>query len=361
MLGRGFGFNIGLGLDVGTSTSIQVDTAYTFGTSGEAFFLRFVATEDQTSGNLTVYAYSTATTGSPTFSAEIRNGPGPSDDPDRPEAGGATLATTSGVVPTANTWSAFSFTGVTLVGGQQYYVIIYNAHGTPASNHASWQYRGAMDSHDNSVNILEMFQAGYTSDGFATDPLGVGATQIGSCCLVYNSGNQYGNPYVNRTTHASNANDRGNRIRFVEKIKILGAVDSLTSAAISTYEINQGATNISSVTSDTWSRDRSNFAAYEGVELNKATDYDFVTTFSSSAGVGQIYDMGEAEGSLPADVIACRPGGVVAYVDGTTPGSYAVDTSKMLQQVIFIDDQVSITGGGGNTIIHGSMRGGYVN
>ena len=103
---------------------------------------------------------------------------------------------------------------------------------------------------------------------------------------------------------------------------------------------------LASVAADVYAQQKSVTGLYGSTELTKSTNYDFVLEFSGSSSSQTIYNMGEAEGSLPADVLACRPGGNSAYVDGAE-GSYAVDTSKLVGMYIFVDDLVSAAGGGG--------------
>jgi len=70
-----------------------------------------------------------------------------------------------------------------------------------------------------------------------------------------------------------------------------------------------------------------------------------IVNFSGNT-AGTIYNMGEAEGNVPADVIACAPIGTVGYVDGTL-GSMTLDTSKIMAVSLIIDNFPAISGGGG--------------
>src|SRR3990167_5080158 len=126
------GMAVGIGADIGTLTAIQIDSAYTFETGGEAVFCRFKAPVSQTAGALTVYFHCLALTGSPTYGVTVRNGAQAGQDVNRPEAGGATLGTPwADITPVANRWATFTLTGVTLVQGQTYFIIINNTSAAP--------------------------------------------------------------------------------------------------------------------------------------------------------------------------------------------------------------------------------------
>lgn len=354
-LGQNFGLVLGFGLDSGSQAAIQIDSAYVFETSGEAFICRFVSPVNQTNGNLTFYAYASAITGSPDFDAEVRNGPAGGDDLDRPENGGSTLDTVAGVVPVAGTWSTFPFTNLTLVQGQQYYIIVHNAHATPASNHASWNIRGATDGHPNMSTVAAyMFQTGYTTDGFTSDPSVTGASQ-GTAVIKFDDDTKISFPYVGSESHASNTNDRGNRITFLENIKVLGHKHKGTTTSMDEVAIRQGASTVITVPTDAFAEGKSSGALYGPLELTKALAYDFIIGYASNSTSGNIYNMGEAEGDLPADVLACRQAG--GYVDGVA-GSYTVDLSKIAGMYLWLDDLVAAAGGAGGLLTHPGMAGG---
>ena len=352
---------LGLANDAGTQTAYQVDSAYTFESSGEAFFCRFASPIAQTNGTITFYAYNNAMTGTPTYKAEVRNGPLGANDPDRPESGGSVLGTSGDVSPTASTWDTWTITGITTVVGQVYYIILYPTHATPASNHCSFVYRGAADYSNSTAvgNFYEggQFQTGYTTDGFSTDA--TANSTMGTAVVKFDAGEIIGFPYLATEAHASNANDRGSRISFTENIKVVGHGSVFTTSTLDNISIYQGATQTadSDISNNPWQYNRACSAIYGSTELTKATDYDFVFRFGASTSSGPIYTMGEIEANVPTDVKNCRPEGVGGLVDGTA-GSYTVDTSKIFSTVIWVENLVSAAGGGGGMVTHPGMAGG---
>jgi hypothetical protein len=352
---------MGLANDAGTQAAYQVDSVYVFETSGEAWLVRFASPIAQSNGSITLYVYNNAMTGTPTYKAEVRNGPSGANDPDRPESGGSVLGTSSDFSPTASRWSAVTITGITTVINGIYYIVIYNTHATPASNYCSFVYRGAADYNNSTAtgNFYEggQFQTGYTTDGFTSDPP-VNST-MGTAVVKFDAGELIGFPYVGTESHASNANDRGNRVSFTENIKVVGHGSVSSTSTLDNISIYQGAAQIADadISNNPWQYNRACSAIYGSTELTKATDYDFVFRFGASTTSGAIYTMGEIEANVPTDVKNCRPGGVGGLVDGTA-GSYTVDTSKLFSLVIWIEDLVSAAGGGGGMITHPGMSGG---
>lgn len=353
-LGKNLGVSITIAEDAGSETAYQVDSAWVFETSGEAVFLTFISPVTQSSGTLDFYAHVLGSvTGTPTYKAELRNGAGAADDPDRPESAGSALATTGNVTPSADRWSTFSFTGVSLTEGQTYWIVIYNSHATPASNYCSWVWRGALDSNNYNLNMHPMFISGYTINGFTTDP----SLLTGTAPMVvkFNDGSIIGNPYTEASSHAGDTNDRGFRLNLTASLKIFGFGVGAGTTAVSGFEINQNTTNILTVTSDIYAETRSERILFDEITLSASTDYDFVITFGSASTAGTIYYMGETSGNLPADVLACKM--IEGYVDGTTPGSYTLDATKTISGAVIISDIVA-GGAGGGMITHPGMSGG---
>lgn len=343
-------------LDDGTPTnSANMDTALVVGTGGDAWFVRTQALRGQSSATLTLYAYCSAVTGSPTFEMEVYTTSG--TDAQRPATGGGISSSPNSVTPTASRWATFTCT-VSMTQDTQYFILIKNTHADPANNHAAFRYRGALDSwfpvtvvgSQGAINTT-----GFTTDGFTTDPtVSSGAGGGPAFVLKYSDGTLQGNPYVtDDSAHANNQNDRGNRFTFTEDISVCGilsgaagtvAVDELrvyTAAGASVINI---ATTVPGETN-------SGSGFTNPVTLTGGVAYDVVAGFAANSATGVIYTMGEAEADLPADVLACRPWSC-AYVDGATPGSYTADPTKIVQGYgLFIDDFPAIAGGGG-----GGMR-----
>ena len=341
-------------VDTGTKTSLQIDSAWVYETSGEAVVLVFTSPVAQTNATFTAYFYCTAITGSPTFKVEVRNSATGAGDPDRPEAGGAVLGTTSDVVPVAARWSTFTISSLTLAAGAAYFVVLFNSHASPTTNHATFTHRGSLDSFSGgATNFFAIFKTGTTADGIATDP----SFNAGACAVIkFSDGSLVGNPYVDSAAHANNSNDRGVRISFPYDVWVsgFGALFAV-STNISGFEINDSAgNNVVTVASDPYAESRGQTARFASVRLTANTLYDFVVTFAANATTGTVYSMGETSGNLPADVLACRPPNH-AYVDGATPGSYTVDTTSTMLFYVVIDTLPAATS---NMMVHPGMLGG---
>ena len=342
---------MGIGsVDTGAKTSLSLDSAFVFETSGDVVFTRFSSPVAQTNGALTVYAFVEAVTGSPTaVRCAVYNGAqDPSDDQDRPEAGGSALATSGDVDASsaAGTWITFSLSSLTLVESQTYYVIIFNATGTPGSNYPDIAHRGYVDAANPSQRGGQGFIAAFTTNGFSADPTSAQPARLAPICIKFNDGTLMGNPYVDNVAHASNQNDRGSRFTFTEDVTVGYVIWNTVDTNIANFEINKasGGDNIVTVTLDRYLRVDTNHARFSPVTLTGGVAYDFVLTAGANDTFGTIAFMGEA--SPPADVIACRIGG--GHVDGTTPGSYALDTTKFFLVTVLIDDNPAIAGGGGS-------------
>jgi len=349
-------------LDPGVQTGRVIDTTYTYEVNGESWFVRLAAPVGQTSGSLTIHIYVIAETGTAdSWAAEVRNSAMTGgDDTDRPEASGSTLATLSGVdlSGSAGTWVSLTFTGLTLVAGNSYFIIVHNTHATKASNSLELQYRGGMDA----ILIPEsaqMFRSGYNTVGWLGDP----AVSVGSaCCVVkFDDGTLIGNPFVDNSLHASNANDRGSRFVFTEDLLCSGLIHDVQNTLVSGVEINEavGGANIATRvcnTNDAFENRGVRFAP--PVTLRRGVAYDAVLTYSAASATHTVYDMGEAEGSVPADVLACVNfgNGTRGHVTGTTPGSYTLDKSKLSAIALILDSNPAKS----RVLAHPGMAGGMV-
>lgn len=360
-ISRSFALVVGPG-DIGSATSTPaIDTAFAFETSGDAFAIRFVAPVTQAAATLTVYVFCTAVTGTPDFQIEVRNGYSGSGDIDRPETGGSDLASSPSTLsaPTANTWEALTAT-VSLTAGQVYWVLVKNTHGTPASNNATFQYRGSLDGlgvagtfAGNLINYA--FGAGFTTDGFTTDPTtSLANGSFAPAVLKFGDGSLMGMPFVSTIAHASDTNNRGNRFQFATNLVVSGIVWPLGVAAISGCAIYQGGNLVVAETGDASTSIRSPWR-FAPTSLTGGVAYDVVVTFGSAAASSVFYTMGEAEGDVPTDVKACMPSFLIGSVDSAN-GTFTPDTSQLLPVGLIVDDIPAVSGG---TIV-GSVFGGLV-
>lgn len=299
-----------------TGTTLALSANFVNATSGTATSMRFISPVTQSSGALAVYAFMTTKSGSPTaITAAIFAGPSGAMDDDRPDTGAA-LATAAVDVSaqTNNTWTTFSLTGVSLTAGATYWIVIYNATGTPASNNATYMTRGW-----NGIPGAARFPAYNTTDGFTTDPAVVSAAADAVIVLKFDDNSLLGSPYAVSNAHANNAVDRGNRYRFDAAVQVVGIYHGLAATTITAFKVYQGASEIGSVTLDKSEINNNGVVYFDSpVTMSAATDYDVVGKYSGNTTVGARIDGGS---SAPADVVSCYPA-TVSFVDGATPGSY---------------------------------------
>ncbi|MDH5244847.1 MAG: hypothetical protein OEW98_00235 [Betaproteobacteria bacterium] len=342
-----------LGLVVGSqdggsvTSSPNIDSAFTFESSGDVYAIKFVSPVAQTSETLTVYAFVTAVTGTPSFSLEVRKGYQGTGDSDRPETGGANLASGASTVssPSATTWVTFTCT-VTLTLGDVFWILIKNTHATPASNHATFCTRGSLDSTTQMLFVnAYIFQAGYSLDGFTTDPT-MNNNAMAPVVLKFGDGSLMGCPWVGSTNHASNANNRGVRVQFSEDVVVSGLLTNIVNAAYSTgLAIYQNGSTVLTEGGDyaIIANNNPQFR-FAPTTLSGGVAYDVVLTFSNNATQGVFYHMGQAEGSVPADVKACLPSYLIGSVDSAT-SSFTPDTSQTMFVALLVDDNPAIAGG----------------
>lgn len=324
--------------DVGASSSTpNLDANFVFETSGDVWWVRFSAPVGQSAATITVYVYVTGVTGTPDFQLEVRSGYSGTGDVDRPATGGSNLATSPSTLTLGagdiQTWVALTAT-VSLTEGNGYYVIVKNTHNTPASNHATFALRSLLDTYA-STGLYPV--TGYSLDGFATDP--TTSPNSGVVVVKFADGTLLGNPYVSSSNHANNANDRGNRITLNADVVVSGIVRGTSSAALSASTIYTTAgVSVVSAAGDAFAKQGSAGSyRFAPTKLSGGTTYDFVHKFASSTTACTVLSMGEVEADVPADVLACRPWSI-AFVDGATPGSYTVDTSKLVALMALIVD-----------------------
>ena len=329
-----------------SSTNTDLNAAFVFNTSGTALGIRFTSPVTQSSGSLTIYLYLAAKTGTPTNTQmDIYPGPSGADDPQRPGSTGVLCTVTSvdlsGV--SAPAWATYSATGCTLTAGNTYWAVFSNNTATPASNYPSFRNRG--------LNGLIGYRlSGWsTTNGFTTDPSLVGSTTTEfPAVFKFNDGTLMGQPYVVSTTHASNANDRGVRFRFSQKMKFAGLYAANIKTSATNMKVYNGSTLVDNITIDLSLLN--NFASQAfffstPLTFEANTDYDIVFTGGAAA---TSFPMITAGTSPPADVTACTYTNQ-SYVDGTTPGSYTI-TSNATGSIILIPDSFVANSATGTSI-----------
>lgn len=327
--------------DDGLATnSANIDSAYVFETSGDAFVVRFQAPTPQTSDTLSVYLYCSAVTGTPDFSMDVRNAAS-SGDAQRPAAGGSVISSSPNTVTLGagdvNTWVGPFTCTVSLTRDAGYFCIIKNTSADPVNNHAAFRYRAALDSFNfmASTPLLQMFGAGFTTDGMTSDPTMSFASGSGGAAVAkFADGTLIGNPYVSDdSAHANNQNDRGNQFTFTEDVEVVGVFGGSSVSQMSHLEINKSSdgTNVVQIATTYFSETGGSAAGWcAPVTIPGGVAHDYVSVFGSNSTIGSAYTMGEALANVPADVLACRPFSC-AYVDGATPGPYTtVDPSRIM-------------------------------
>lgn len=329
-----------------TSATVALDSAYVHGTSGDAVGCRFVAPVSQASSSITVYAYCTAVTGSPTdVRCRLYDGPGGSDDVDRPSTS-AHLAESSGVDCSAEaaSWVAFTITSA-LTAGQIYYLLIHNATASPDANYPTFPSRALpVIGH---VLAAKFFHGCYTAAGYSAD--GTNETSAPAMVIKFSDGTLLGNPFVTTEAHASNTYTRGICVTPTEDVTVSGIYNLWNYAAITAAKIRvHGGSDVSgaSATAQRGAQSGSWVGRFAPTTLTGGTRYDILLTYSGNT-QGNIYTMGEA--SPPADVQACVwPGS--GYIDDAD-GTPATDNTKTLIIGALVDDWPAISGGSGGVYL----------
>lgn len=335
-------------MDGGSATSNCVlDSALVYGTSGDTCAVEHTARESQTSGNMTVYWYCTAASGTPNEALTYIYLPaGAGEDADRPDTGGVAQYTSGNVdftgCGTAG-WHSGAFTGVTTVAGNVMWFLVANTEADPVTNSVTLQSRGALDQATsgyllNSVgtHMIYFNSNGWTADGTITS----GA--LAPMVICYASGNCYGNPYVTAgAAHASNANHRGNRITVPENLYISffsGVLDTNYSSST----IARGATKDLDLKVDATIATRIGGTSFTPVLIQKGVATDILQTPGTSDTYGSTFTMGN---SPPADVQAA--GSPLCYVDGATLGSLTEACTSIYFMTIEVSENPAVTSSGG--------------
>jgi hypothetical protein len=341
--------------DTGTVTQTAVSTAFNFGVAGSTMVgVHFIAERDQTLGSLTMYVYCTAVTGTPSNSIAVLYDTAAqfANDVNRPNSTATATSTNTDMSGCASQqWVTYSFTNVTLISGQSYFIGITNTTATPASNNFSITTRGAIDSALGCASTAPLcerrFETFTTTDGFTTDPT---VTSVGyaSFILKYNDGTLVGNPFVVAAqTPANNANMRGFRVTFDEDVNVIGlGLTGLNGDAdAKAYAIYNGAVQVASSSLDRYAYSLSSATMFSSaVTLSGGVTYDFVMEGigGNIATTGGIYAIGN---NPPADVVAVND--KFTYVTGASAGSLTSTTTAIWAGWVLLDTNPAITGGGG--------------
>lgn len=357
---RAFSAVLGFGGAPAATTS-QLDSAFTYETDGDVAVIRFIAPVAQSNGTLDVYVpLNAAVTGNPSdVRCAIYASAGAAEDPDRPDAGGSALATSGAVNLTgfaANTWATFALTGVSLTQGATYYLLIDNRTATPASNYPVFRLTGVLNLATWQTTAGRFWMVvGTSANGITTDP-----TYVSNPCvavIAFGDGTTImGFPAVLASAHASNTNDRGCRVQFSEDVVISGVLLNSTLTSCNGLKIYAatGGSALVSVTPDVAQLQNPAFR-FDPLTLTGGVSYDIVFAFSGNSTSVTKYTTGA--GTIPDDVAACFPAWYLGAVDGTTPGSYALDATAFVPMALLLDNNPAIAGGsgGGLPIVGGSL------
>jgi hypothetical protein len=307
-----------------SSTGTALDSAFVNGTAdgvGDAIGVRFTAPATQT-GAFKLYAFmNAAVTGAPTkIRCAVFRGPTGSEDAQRPGDTPTPIAETGDVdvsAQSANTWTEFSISSLSLTAGQTYWAVIHNATTTPSSNYATYLARGF-----NNISPIRI-TGSVTTDGWKAGD-GTSTTNEPIVVLKFADGTILGNPFALSSAHANNTNLRGNRYNFPYDVKVSGVFIGAVVPFLTTLKIYQNTTEVVSVSLDRNIVTNGGVVFFAEVTFTKNTDYDVVLVVSGNSTLLPRIDAGA---SPPADVAACLPTTCI-YVDGSAAGSLSAATDK---------------------------------
>lgn len=343
----------------GTSTvaTLAINAAFVYETSGTAFIIKFNAPASQTNASLTFYVYCTAVTGVPDLTAmDVFASAGAGEDPQRPDAGAAAIATSSTTdasgCGTAK-WLTYTVASVSLTAGNYYFLAVKNTEADPVNNNFTVTTRG-IGRAQNANGSGFLFLSGTTTNGITTDPTitGGGNALQPHGVIKLGGGAIIGYPFVASAASTSNTNYRGTRFNFDEDVVVSGVISdsSVTTTIATTVEVYNGVTQLATVTQD---------VAAKGVGLGAyfttpitfpgGVDIDVVFKPATASTTGTYFTIGT---SPPADVTTSA-GTAASYVNGATPGSFTETDSQIIPITLIIDTNPAIAGGSGGYIITG--------
>jgi hypothetical protein len=327
-------------VSVGANSAQNLNSAFTFGTTGAYCGMQFTAPVGATYFDIWVYNNG-AVTGSPTnIAAELRAND--TTTATKPLAAGSVLGTpgsdTSFSGLASAQWVQLSRYTYTVVQNTCYFLYFINKTGTPASNYPSICYRGIMPANFMGL-VSQSCRNVRGTDGFA----GVPTAALGMPCFVlkFSDGSYFGNPYPESAAAYTNNTDwRGNRYTFDRDTLVSGVMallGTVTNWNAGTWAVYQGATlkasgTISLAQQNTTTQLIIHFAPmifYAGIAYDVIFQPASATTDNPAKSMGQ--------GSIPADVTAAGFQGV-SYVSGATPGSLSANSNQVFQSCVVIED-----------------------
>jgi hypothetical protein len=163
---------------------------------------------------------------------------------------GAAIQTVSAAFATGASgtsgWAVVTMTGITLLKGNRYVLVIYNETGTPASNYMTMALAGGVgqgfsDSASTTTPRTRMY-AGYGSAGW-TGALTL-LDQPACLVIMYPTNNWYGSPFGQLAIESYNGYQIGNKVVFSEAVTLnailLHFLSMTAVTAISIYDAGLG-------------------------------------------------------------------------------------------------------------------------
>lgn len=332
----------------GSRTGLQLDSAYTYNSTGDAVGFRFIA---QRSAQITdVYVYYSAKTGSPGNQlCELRDfNTGATSTP------GTTLhASQSVAAPAANKWLRFTFSSpYTVTKNTLYWLVFADTAGGGLAN-MTLLYRSVMAGTSNSFAGLTAYT---TANGF----VGSSATSIDPCIVIrYSDGTLHGNPYTQSNSDTSNTRERGWYFPngFDCDVTLFG-IEGAINGNVSALRIYAGATAPGGSTLASESAGQATYANYLWLSppytLAKSTPYRIVQAYagaSTSPGYWEIEDDGTS-----ADLISAGVGsGEIYHTIDNGAGGWTDNNDRVPKFRLLLSRAAGTAGG---LKRHPGMRGG---
>lgn len=325
--------------------TFAVDSAFVYGVSGSAWIAIFNSPVSQTNGAFTLYVYCSAVTGTPGSSSIDIYASSSGGDGQRPS--GSILATSSNTSASGcgtASWLTYSIASISLTVGQYYFVILHNDTAVPGSNNFTLTTRGVSPS-ANVGTFNRLFATCSTTDGISTDPTCGSATIQPHGVMKFSDGTIIGYPFVVTAASTSNTAYRGNRYNFDEDMKVAGVtvIGVVATSSVVTMEVYNGASQLSTVTMDNYSRLNGMSAFFAApVTFSGGTAIDVVWKPSANTTMGTYMTTGN---SPPADVTTSAGTGI-SYVTGATPGSFTNTVAQFIPLALILDTNPAIASGG---------------
>lgn len=294
-------------LNTAAPASTNLSSAFTYNSAGASIAYRFLAPRSLPLTD--VYVYCSAVVGSPTaLTAELRS----YSSSTKP---GATVHATAvaSAVGLSGKWLRLTFASpFTCVAGVPYYLILYNATASPASNYASVNHQGAITNVD---TVAGTFRTLTTTNGWST---ATSVTNPGVTVLRFNdSGESYlvGCPLTSIPIVAMTGQQRGLRLPPLDAPLELFAVNAPLLAGVTALHVLKdssppGATPGSGelgVSLAAGVADMSTIV-FDPFPLRRGVGYRVVFTFGAISDQPGYYQIDDA--ASHADVPACGLAGI---------------------------------------------------